>query len=65
MRDWFWFKIRVFTNKKINLIKELEILNNILAKRKGNRYGELSVCLEEFSILSEQTFGFISRENKI
>ena len=25
MRDWFWFKILVFTNKKINLIKELEI----------------------------------------
>ena len=46
MRDWFWFKILVFTNKKINLIKELEIL----AKHKGNRYEEFSVCLEEFFI---------------
>ena len=38
MRDWLWFKILVFTNKSINLIKKIEILNNLLGKHKGNRY---------------------------
>ena len=38
MRDWLWFKILVFTNKSINLIKKFEILNNLLGKHKGNRY---------------------------
>ena len=50
MRDWSWFKILVFTNKKINLIKELEIFNNLLAKHEGNSYEEFSVHLVEFSI---------------
>ena len=50
MRDWFWFKILAFTNKKINLIKELEILNNLLAKHEGNSYEEFSVRIAEFSI---------------
>ena len=60
MRDWSWFKIFVFKNKNINLIKELRILNNLLAKHEGNRYEQFSVCLEKFSILPEQSFGFIS-----
>ena len=29
IRDWVWFKILVFTEKKIYLIKELGILNNL------------------------------------
>ena len=65
MRDSFWFKILFFTNRKINLIKELEILNNLSTKHEGNRYEEFSVCLEEFSILPEQSFGFISREKNL
>ena len=65
MRDWFWFKILVFTNNKINLIKELEILNNLLAKHEGNRYEEFSVCLDEFSISPEQSFGFISKKKNL
>ena len=31
-----------------------------MAKDKGNRYEESLVCLEEFSIPPEQSFGFIS-----
>ena len=61
MRDWSWFKILVFTNKKINLKKELEIL----AKHEGNKYEEFSVCLEEFSIPPEKCFGFISRRRNL
>ena len=40
MRDWSWFKILVFTNKKINQIKELEILSNLLAKFQGEKKWE-------------------------
>ena len=62
LRYWSWFKILVFTKKKINLIKELESLNNILSKQKGNKYEEFSVCLDEFYLPPKQSFGFISRK---
>ena len=65
MTDCSWFKIFIFTNKKINLIKELEILKSLLAKHEGSRYEEFSVCLEEFSIPPEQSFGFISRKKNL
>ena len=35
-----------------------------MAKHEGNRYEEFSVCLEELSILPEQSFGFVSRKKK-
>ena len=64
VRDWAWFRIHAFTNTKINLIKGLQILNNLLAKHEGNSYEEFLVCLEEFPIPSEPSFSFISREKK-
>ena len=30
MKDWSWFKSYVFTEKEIDLEKELEILNDLL-----------------------------------
>ena len=48
IRDWAWFRIHAFTNTKINLIKGLQILNNLLAKHEANSYEEFLVCLEEF-----------------
>ena len=65
MRDWSWFKILVFTNQKIDLIKELESLNNLLARHKGSKYEEFSVCLHEFSLSLEQFFEFTSREKHL
>ena len=62
MRDWSWFKILVFTDQKINLIKELEPLNNLLAKDVGNKYEQFSVCLNEPYYPPEQSLGFISRK---
>ena len=59
LRYWSWFKILVFTKKKINLIKEFESLNNILSKQEGNKYEEFSVCLDEFYFPPKQSFGFI------
>ena len=38
MKDWSWFKIYLFTKKKIDLEKELEILNDLLSKRECNNY---------------------------
>ena len=49
IRDWSWFKILVFTNKKINLIKEIEILSNLLARHQGSENEEFPICLDEFS----------------
>ena len=65
MRDWSWFKILVFTNQKIDLIKELESLNNLLARHKGSKYEEFSVCLHEFSLSLKQFFEFTSREKNL
>ena len=62
MRDWLWFKILVFTDQKINLIKELDPLNNLLAKDVGNKYEQFSVCLNEPYYPPEQCLGFISRK---
>ena len=45
MRDWSWFKIFVFINQKINLIKKLKSLNNLLAEHVGHKYEEFSICL--------------------
>ena len=59
LRNWSWFKIFVFTNKKINLIKEVKSLSNILAKHKGNKYEEFFICLNKSP---EQSFCFISRK---
>ena len=58
-KDWTWFKIYVFTKKKIDLQKELQPLNNLLSKHDNN-YEEFSVCLEH-CFLPERSFGFISR----
>ena len=64
MRDWSWFKI--FINQKINLIKELKSLNNLLAKHVGKKYEEFSVCLNEpYYYPPEESLGFISREKNL
>ena len=63
MKDWSWFKIYVFTKKKIDLEKELKILNDLLSKYECNNYEEFSVCLENF-LLPNRAFGFISRRKK-
>ena len=63
MRHWSWFKILVLINQKINLIKELKSLNNLLAKHVDNKYEKNSVCLNEpYYYPPEQSLGFISRE---
>ena len=63
MRYWSWFKILVLINQKINLIKELKSLNNLLAKHVGHKYEENSVCLNEpYYYPPEQSLGFMSRE---
>ena len=64
MRDWSWFKILVFINQKINLIKELQSLNNLLGKHVGNKYEEFSVCLNKPYYPPEQSLGFIPRGKK-
>ena len=48
MRDWFWFKILVFTNKKIYLIKELEILNNLWQSTRGIDMKNFQFALRNF-----------------
>ena len=66
MRDWSWFKILVFINQKINLIKELKSLNNLLAKHFGKKYEEFSICLNEpYYYPPEESLGFISREKNL
>ena len=73
MRDWSWFKIFVFTQKKIDLIKDLESSDNILLKHGGISYEKFSVCLDESNYPPEldkshyppeQSFGFVSRKKK-
>ena len=51
-KDWTWFKIYVFTKKKINLQKELQSLS-----KHDNNYEEFSVFLEH-CFLPERSFGF-------
>ena len=53
MKDWSWFKIYVFTKKKIDL----------LSKHECNNYEEFSVCLENF-LLPNRAFGFVSRRKR-
>ena len=38
VKEWNWFKIYVFTKEPIDLIKELNILNSILASHGINDY---------------------------
>ena len=61
LKNWIWLKSYVFTEKKIDMEKELEILNNPLPKHKGNNYKEFSVCLEPY-FLPNRAFGSMSRE---
>ena len=49
--------------KKIDLLKELQSLNNLLSKHDIN-YEEFSVCLKH-CFLPERSFGFISRKKII
>ena len=58
LKEWTWFKIYVFTKKKIDLEKELETLNDLLSKHEGNKYEDFSVCLEHL-FLPDKSFGFI------
>ena len=46
LKEWTWFKIYIFTKKKIDLEKVLKSLNDLLLKHEGNNYEEFSVCLE-------------------
>ena len=59
-KDSTWFKIYIFTKKKIDLQKELQSLNNLLSKH-DSKYEEFSVCLEH-CFLPDRSFGFISRK---
>ena len=63
MKDQSWFKINVFTKKKINLEKDLEILNDLLSKHESSNYEEFSVCFENL-LLPDRAFGFISRRTR-
>ena len=45
MRDWSWFKIFVVINQKINVIKKLKSLNNLLTEHVGHKYEGFSICL--------------------
>ena len=40
-KDWTWFKIYVFTKRKVDLQKELQSLNSLLSKHDKN-YEEFS-----------------------
>ena len=45
-KDQNWFKIYIFTNEEIDLVKELEPLNSLLVKHGLEGYGEFRVCTE-------------------
>ena len=48
MKDWSWFESYVFTEKEIDLEKELEILNDLLSKHEGSNYEEFSEKIPSF-----------------
>ena len=61
LKEWTWFKIYIFTQKMIDLEKEVKTLNDLLSKHEGNNYEEFSVWLERL-FLPDRVFGFISRK---
>ena len=60
LKEWTWFKMCVFTKKKIDLEKKPKILNDLLLKHKGNNYDEFPVvwsiffCVTDLLVLSQK-----------
>ena len=64
MRDWLWFKILVFTNKKIYLIKELGILNNLWQSTRGIDMKNFQFALRNSPFRLNKIFWFCFKGKK-
>ena len=65
IRDWAWFKILVFTEKKIYLIKELGILNNLWQSTREIDVKNFQFALRNSPFRLNKIFWFYFKEKKI
>lgn len=63
-KDWNQFKIYIFIKKQTGRVKELEILNSLLAKHRLEDYGQFHVCIGHL-LLPDRSFAFMSKNKNI